>query len=107
MYRVIIILCLIATPVSSAEQPTPQQIAQSRADWIVQHNYRWHPSFKIGTGPKFWLWDHVKFEGLGFGESGAVWKRMGTCRPKRRGMRLVGDAYASNERMSCRVRLWK
>ena len=106
MKTAIVIAFLMATAATATEQPTPQQIAQARADWIVSNHYHWHPPYTVGTGPQFWLWRHARFEGLGFGRPGAQWKRMGTCRPRYR-MALVADAYASNNRMSVRVRLWR
>jgi len=88
--------------VASANVPhTPQQAAQQRADWMVKHNYRWHPPYYIGN-----VWRFARFEGVGWGGSAAKQNRMGTCTPRRR-MRLIADAFATNGRFSVRVRLWR
>ncbi len=113
MKRIILFFAIMAaTATAAATEPppalTPQQIAENRAAWIVSQprGYYWHPRFDIGgNGGPFWLWSHARFEGLGFGRPGSpvTW----SCRPRRRGMRLVGDAYATGPRMSVRVRLWR
>lgn len=107
--RTLLFLGLLLLPTLVAATPpatiTPQQIAENRARWIVEHGYHWHPSYRIGgQQPGFWLWKHCGFEGLGFGRphQPVTW----SCRPRQR-MRLVAEAYHSNERMSVLVRLWK
>ena len=96
-------LCLAVTATAAPPVQTlpPQEVAQMRADWMVRHNHRWHPPFSVGR-----VFKHCRFEGVGWGRAGLAHKRMGTCRPRWR-MTLVGDAYATNGRMSARVRLWK
>ena len=109
-----VLLCLTAVTVSAAPPMRPvtvkpvttkpltaQQVAQMRADWMVRHSHRWHPPFSVGR-----VFKHCRFEGVGWGRAGLAHKRMGTCLPRWR-MTLVGDAYATNGRMSARVRLWK
>jgi hypothetical protein len=104
----LVLMFLILSSLASAAtagELTPQQIAENRAKWICEHNHHWHPSYRIGgQQPGFWLWKHCSFEGLGFGRprQTVTW----SCRPRRR-MRLVGEAYHSNDRMSVLVRLWK
>ena len=105
MIRAMILFgCLTAANTTAAppvKTLTPQQVAQIRADWMVKHNHRWHPPFSVGR-----VFAHCRFEGVGWGRAGLAHKRMGTCRPRWR-MTLVGDAYATNGRMSARVRLWR
>ena len=112
-----ILLLILATATATAAPPvqpaavkpakaqplTAQQVAQMRADWMVRHNHRWHPPFSVG---RVFADGHCRFEGVGWGRAGLAHKRMGTCLPRWR-MTLVGDAYATNGRMSARVRLWR
>ena len=96
-------MAVTATAAPPVKPRTAQEVAQIRADWLLANPlYRWHPPFRaIGN-----VWSVSRFEGIGWSRANAVQKRMGTCRPRRR-MRLVADAYATNERFSVRVRLWK
>ena len=90
-------------PGEVARRKTAQEVAQARADWLVRHpGRRSHPPFRVGS-----VWRHARFEGLAWGRPGASWKRMGTCRPRRRSYRVVADAYATSDRVSVRVRLWR
>ena len=100
-----LVLTAIACDSTSGAEPInrdscAQQCAQARADWMVQHRRRWHPPFRIGH-----VWCHARFEGVGWGGPSRL--RLGTCRPRRRGMRLIGDAVARGRRMTARVRLWR
>ena len=94
----ILLGCVITTP---SETLTPQEVAQIRANWMVANPPRWHPPYRVGR-----VFRHARFEGVGWAKSHRPWKTIGTCRPRRR-MRLVADAYAKNNHMAVRVRLWR
>ena len=102
-----IILFLLLTSMATAAEPAKpvnaQAVAQLRAEWLLARpHYRWHPPYySVGN-----VWRYARFEGVGWGRAGAVQQRMGTCTPRYR-MRLVGDGFASNGRLSVRVRLWR
>ncbi len=80
-----------------------QSVAQERANYMALHNYRWHPAAQIGQP-----WSHgAHFEGAGWGRPDADPKRIATCMPQRRGMQLVGDAFARGLYGTYRIRLWQ
>ena len=93
------ILALVLTLTAPVDL-SAQQVAALRAQWMVAHSHRWHPPFRVGR-----VFSHARFEGVGWGGPGR--RQLGTCRPRRRGLRLIGDATARGARMSARVRLWR
>ena len=94
----VVLMCLMADP---AEELTPQEVAQIRANWMVDNHHRWHPPYRVGR-----VFRHARFEGVGWTKSHRPWKTIGTCRPRHR-MQLIADAYAKNNHMAVRVRLWR
>ena len=105
--RIMIWIALLGASATAADTANPkaltvQQVAQHRADWMIQHNARWHAPGRIAN-----VWRVARFEGCGWGRPGAQHQRIGTCQPRGRRYRVVADAYAANGRMSVRVRLWR
>ena len=80
-----------------------QHVAQQRANYMAQRNYRWHPPYSVGRPFK----NGARFEGAGWGGRNADPKKLRTCLPRYRGMKLVGDAFARGRYGTYRIRLWR
>jgi len=93
--------CGTANAIETTIPVSAQEIAQHRADYMVANNLRGHAPYSVGNP-----WRVARFEGVGWSGGGALQQQIGTCQPRYQ-MRLVGDAYATNGRMSVRVRLWR
>lgn len=97
-----ILMAVLPTGTGTDIDSAAQTVAQERADYMARRNHRWHPPFAVGR-----VWSVARFEGAGWGGRSRDPKTLGTCRPRRRGMRLVADAVATGRWGVYRIRLWR
>ena len=99
--KLLSVVLTVIQPGVSGYDPTAQAIAEQRVEYMAQHNYRWHPP---GLNK---VWKVARFEGAGWGRVNQAPHTIDTCRPRRRGMRLVADAFAVGRWGTFRIRLWR